>query len=79
MTYSVTVGKPEKKILEEFWMMRALKNSNVPFDRSKQIVKERELEKEPSAQEIAQFLYETDAEFVSVIKNYRFEMDLPFS
>lgn len=79
MTYSVTVGKPEKKILEEFWMMRALKNSNVPFDRSKQIIKEREMEKEPSAQEIAQFLYETGAEFVSVIKNYRFEMDLPFS
>lgn len=79
MKYNVTVGKPEKKILEEFWLMRAIKSNNIPFDRSKEIIKEREFEKEPSTQEIAQFLYETGADFVSVIKNYRLEADLPFS
>lgn len=76
--YNVKVGKLEKKILEEFWLIRALKNSNVPFDQSKEIIKEVELEKEPSTQEIAQFLFETGADFVSVIKNYRFEVDLQF-
>ena len=78
MVYNVTVGKLEEKRLEVFWLMRAQKNSNIPFDQSKVIAKERELENEPSVQDIGQFLYETDADFVSVIKNYRFATELPF-
>lgn len=37
-----------------------------------------ELDHEPTPQEIAQFLYESHADFVSVVQNYRFESELPF-
>lgn len=78
MLHNVTVKHEESKLLEEFWVMRAVKEGKLPFDFKKTVIDERKLYHEPSKNEIAQFLYESHADFVSVVQNYRFENELPF-
>ena len=65
-----TVGK----ILEEYWCMRGIKRIN----RSLSVCKEEETESEPTPTQIAQFLEDSGADFVTVEHNYRFVDDLPF-
>ncbi len=65
-------------MLEEFWVMRAVKEGKLPFDFKKTVIDERKLDHEPSKSEIAQFLSDSKADFVSVVQNYRFENELPF-
>ena len=78
MLHNVTVKHEENKVLEEFWVMRAIKEGKLPFGFKKTVIDERKLDHEPSKNEIAQFLYESHADFVSVVQNYRFENELLF-
>ncbi|EOS47177.1 hypothetical protein C810_01493 [Lachnospiraceae bacterium A2] len=80
MLHNVTVKHEENKVLEEFWVMRATKTIGegkypIPYSES---FKEKELDHEPTPQEIAQFLSDSKADFVSVVQNYRFANELPF-
>lgn len=78
MLHNVTVKHEENKALEKYWLMRAEKKEGkypIPYSES---FKEKELDHEPTLDEIAQFLYESHADFVSVVQNYRFESELPF-
>ncbi len=78
MLHNVTVKHEENKVLEEIWVMRAVKEGKLPFDFKKTVIDERKLDHEPSKNEIAQFLSDTKADFVSVVQNYRFASELPF-
>lgn len=78
MLHNVTVKHEESKVLEEFWVMRAVKEGKLPFDFKKTVIDERKLDHEPSKSEIAQFLSDSKADFVSVVQNYRFANELPF-
>ncbi len=78
MLHNVTVKHEENKVLEEFWVMRAEKKEGkypIPYSEA---VKENELDHAPTLDEIAQFLSDSKADFVSVVQNYRFENELPF-
>lgn len=78
MLHNVTVKHEENKVLEEFWVMKAEKKEGkypIPYSES---FKEQELDHEPTPNEIAQFLDDSKADFVSVVQNYRFENELPF-
>lgn len=76
MTHTVTIKKTEKRVIEEYWLMRGIRI--VPCTNAKEVIKECESEKEPTLEQIAQFLSDSNADFVSVEHNYRFEPDLPF-
>lgn len=78
MLHNVTVKHEENKVLEEVWVMRAIKEGKLPFDFKKTVIDERKLDHEPSKNEIAQFLSDSKADFASVVQNYRFENELPF-
>lgn len=78
MLHNVTVKREENKVLEEFWVMRAVKEGKLPFDFKKAVIDERKLDHEPSKSEIAQFLSDNGADFVSVVQNYRFVSEFPF-
>lgn len=76
MLHNVTVKHEENKALEEFWVMRAVVSDCTK--KVKAVTDEKELDHEPTPQEIAQFLSDGKADFVSVVQNYRFQNDLPF-
>ena len=78
MLHNVTVKHEENKVLEEFWVMYAMKNEgsieyNLRTGNSKVlslencIVRKRESKEKPSKNEIAQFLSDSHADFVSVV------------
>ena len=78
MLHNVTVKREENKVLEEFWVMKAEKKEGkypIPYSEA---VKEKDLDHNPTPQEVAQFLSESGADFVSVVQNYRFAGELPF-
>ena len=78
MLHNATVKHEENKVLEEFWIMKAEKKEGkypIPYSEA---VKEKDLDHNPTPQEIAQFLSDSKADFVSVVQNYRFENELPF-
>lgn len=79
MLYNVTLQKTENKVLEMYYVMRAEKKGGkypIPYSEA---IKEKELDHEPSKQEIAQFLCDSKMDFVYVEQNYRFQPDLPFN
>lgn len=80
MLHNVTVKHEENKVLEKYWLMRAIKDGDMYGQppTQKRVISERELDHEPNPDEIAKFLYESHADFVSVVQNYRFENELPF-
>lgn len=81
MLHNVTVKHEENKILEKYWLMRAIKDGDMygePQPTPKRVIAEKECTHEPTPDEIAQFLYESHADFVSVVQNCRFENELPF-
>lgn len=80
MLHNVTVKHEENKVLEKYWLMRAIKDGDMYGQppAPKRVIAEREYTKEPTPQEIAQFLSDSKADFVSVVQNYRFENELPF-
>lgn len=76
MLHKVTITKTEEKVLEEYWCIRAVKENIVT--NAKSVIGEMKCDKEPTLKEIAVFLENSNADFVSVEHNYRFEPDLPF-
>lgn len=81
MLHNVTVKHEENKVLEKYWLMRAIKDGDMygqPQPTPKRVIAEKECVKEPTPNEIAQFLSDSKADFVSVVQNYRFENELPF-
>ena len=71
MLHNVTVKREENKVLESYYVMCATS------DMGRRKV-EKELDHEPTPNEIAQFPFDSKADFVSVVQNYRFENELPF-
>lgn len=81
MLHNVTVKHEENKVLEKYWLMRAIKDGDMygePKPTPKRVIVEKECTHEPTPNEIAQFLSDSKADFVSVVQNYRFENELPF-
>lgn len=89
MLHNVTVKHEENKVLEWVWVMIAMRNSklaeyNLKTGTTKDLGEEsrfmdkKELSHAPTLDEIAQFLSDSGADFVSVVQNYRFENELPF-
>lgn len=81
MLHNVTVKHEENKALEKYWIMRAIKDGDMygyPQPTPKRVISEKELDHEPTPDEIAQFLSDSKADFVSVMQNYRFVSELPF-
>lgn len=89
MLHNVTVKHEENKVLEWVWVMIAMRNSKLAeYDPKTRITKDlgeesrvmdkKELSHAPTLDEIAQFLSDSKADFVSVVQNYRFASELPF-
>lgn len=81
MLHNVTVKHEENKVLEKHRLMRAIKDGDMygyPQPTPKRVISEKELDHEPTPNEIAQFLSDSKADFVSVVQNYRFANELPF-
>lgn len=81
MLHNVTVKHEENKVLEKHWLLRAIKDGDMygqPQPKPKRVISEQELDHQPTPQEIAQFLYDSKADSVSVVQNYRFENELLF-
>ena len=77
------------KVLEKYWEMIAKKECEVaefnmktrkstPMKKQIEDIKREESDHEPTPQEIAQFLSDSKADFVSVVQNYRFANEFPF-
>lgn len=80
MIHNVKITESKNRVIEEYWLMRGLKKTfNDCLKDVKKVIAERESGTEPTIDEIAQFLYDSKADFVSVEHNYRFEPDLPFA
>lgn len=72
MLHNVTVKHEENKVLETYWTIRGNMKGNSllrPY---------RELDHEPTPEEIAQFIYSNKVDYAFVEKDYRFENELPF-
>lgn len=66
--------KIEREI-EEYWLLRGIYDNGL----QKRVVTEKEFDRHPTTCEIAEFLEESKATFVSIEHNYRFpESELPF-
>lgn len=74
MLHNVTVKHEENKVLEKYWLMRAVKDEDMyrELPTPKRVISEKELDHEPTLDEIAQFLSDSKADFVSVVQNYKF-------
>lgn len=70
MKHNVTITKKENRVIEEYWCIRAVVEHIGTG--AKSVIKEKEFVKEPNLNEIATFLREARADFVSVEHNYRF-------
>lgn len=73
MLHNVTVS--EDKVLEEYYVIRAIKED---YNSIKKVVGEMKCMNKPTLSEIATFLKNSGGDFVSVVKNYRFENELTF-
>lgn len=72
MLHNVTVKVEENKVLETYWTIRGNIKGNsllIPY---------RELDHEPTPEEIAQFIHRNKVDYAFVEKDYRFENELPF-
>lgn len=80
MLHNVTVKHEESKVLEKYWLMRAIKDGDMYGEPPtlKRVISEKECTHEPTPNEIAQFLSDSKADFASVVQNYRFENEFPF-
>ena len=71
MVHNVNVKYEENRVLEEFWVISGTHRVETGvFVTDKEFVS-KDLDHEPSMQEIAQFLYEEKADFAHVKKKYR--------
>lgn len=66
--------KIEREI-EEYWLLRGIYDDKL----QKRVIAEKEFDRLPTMGEIAKFLEESKATFVSIENNFRFpESELPF-
>ena len=64
-----------EKEIEEYWLLRGVYDDGV----QKKVIDEKEFDRLPTMGEIAKFLEESKATFVSIEHNFRFpESELPF-
>ena len=70
----ITVVKEETRELEKFYVIRAIRDTGC----NKKCIAERLYNEEPTEEQIGLFLYESNADFCSVVTNYRFRYELPF-
>lgn len=77
MKFNEEVKKSERKVIEEYWVIRAEKDGSHPVPLTEG-VKETQCDHEPTLQEIAQFLEDTKMDCATVRHKYRFDPDLPF-
>lgn len=66
-----------EKEIEEYWLLRGIYDDGV----QKKVISEKEFDRLPTIGEIAMFLEESKATFVSIEHNFRFpdpESELPF-
>lgn len=66
-----------EKEIEEYWLLRGVYDDGI----QKRVIAEKEFGRHPTVGEIADFLEESKATFVSVEHNFRFpdpESELPF-
>lgn len=68
------VSIPKEVDIEEYFVLRAIINIGL----KKTVIREKEFSKRPTLENIAAFLEETGASFVSVECNFRFQEKLPF-
>ncbi len=73
MVYEVDI--PSTVRVEKYYVLRGI----MSVMGAKKVVKEMELECEPTTVQIAQFLKDSGADFVSVVENYRMYNELPFA
>lgn len=71
------VNLPREVYVEEYYVLRGISDSGV----CKKVIKEKEFQSKPTIEQIALFLEESKADFVSVETNYRFDKleGLPFA
>lgn len=72
MTHTVTI--PTQVQIEEYFILRAIRNANGRNN----VISENEFDHEPTLTDIAQFLVESGADFVSKVVNYRVGVEIPF-
>ena len=64
-----------EKEIEEYWLLRGVYDDGI----QKRVIAEKEFGRHPTVGEIAKFLEESKATFVSIEHNFRFpESELPF-
>lgn len=72
MLHNVTVKVEENKVLETYWTIRGVNKSDSllrPY---------RELDHEPTPEEIAQFIHRNKVDYAFIEEDYRFENELSF-
>lgn len=90
MLYNVSVKHEENKVLERYYVMVAMRNNKIAeydhetrstkdLGEGSRIMDKKEMGSEPTNDDIAQFLSDSGADFVTVEQNYRFQPDLPFN
>lgn len=62
------VNVTQKRALEEYYLLRGIRNNG----NKKEVIKEKEFQDKPTLDDIATFLNDSRADFVSLETNYRF-------
>lgn len=72
MTHTLTI--PTQVQLEEYYVLRGI----IEAGEKNKVISEKEFTTEPTLTDIAQFLVESGADFVSKVVNYRVSGEIPF-
>lgn len=78
MNHNATITTKEEKTVEEYWeMIEVEKEDVIILNGGRFSIKpqRKECDHKPTVEEIAQFLFDTKADFVTVSHNYRFAED----
>lgn len=78
MTHKVTITTKEEKTVEEYWILHGVYALDKHLLQMSGRTEPKEYSREPTIEEIAQFLSDSHADFVTVNHNYRFASELPF-
>lgn len=76
MKHKVTITTNKEKTVEEFWIMKTSRLMDVLNSKISYVHTEKELNHKPTIEEIAQFLSDSQADFVTVSHNYRFAKEI---
>ena len=76
MTHTVTI--PTQVQLEEYFILKSVVLRDAQHENQEFVVNEKEFGHYPTPEDIAKFLVESHADFVSVSRNYRISGEIPF-